>query len=548
MNTINITSSSFLPPNNLEWNKLNKTIFSDFGDWYNFLIKCSKKESLAFVFFIEDFIELDKLNYNQDSFKLDNIIKSLESRIRSAKKPTIFISSFWIKENICRTIKQETYIDKLKIKFQKKIKDLSLKYSLFFNIDIDKEFSYWGYSNVFEKRNWYFARCRLSSLGIKIISDTIKKILDRYLNPTKKVLVLDCDNTLWGGVIGEDEKHGIKLGEDGMGTAFQDFQRAAKFLQKNGTILTLSSKNNAEDVWDVFKNHSGMILKKKDIVSSRINWKEKYLNLISMSEELDLNLDSFVFWDDNPMERAKIKKNLPEVEVIDVPKDISNWSELLYTSDFFTKFVFTIEDSKKTQQYRSRAKFRKKLNNVNNEIEYLKSINLSPKLIKIDNYNISRAEQLCEKTNQFNLRCIRHKEKSINNLTKNKNNIIFLVSLKDIYGDHGIIGFVLIKKLDNKVVFLDSFIMSCRILGRHLESWMLNQSINLCKKKGFKKLISEYVPSKKNQMVKDFFINNDFKHLSKDDKKYLDNFKKNSKNLFFADINKIDIPYLDAYK
>jgi FkbH-like protein len=414
-------------------------------------------------------------------------------------------------------------------------------------VDIDKEFSKFGFSNTFDKRNWYFARCRLSNTGLKVLSDTIKTVLKNHFTPAKKVLVLDCDNTLWGGVVGEDGVKGLKLGQDGDGKAYQDFQRAIKFHQKNGIILALNSKNNDRDVWKVFLNHREMILKKKDIISSKINWNEKFDNLIAISKELDLNLDSFVFWDDNPIEREKVKKNLPQVDVIDVADEVNQWADQLYTLDQFAKLVVTKEDLRKTNQYKSRAKFLKAINISKNEIDYLKSIKLKPKILKIDKYNLSRAEQLCMKTNQFNLRTTRYKANEIQHLSKNMQNIVFLTNLEDIYGNHGIISLVIVKKIDNEIAFLDSFLMSCRILGRHLESWIINETIKKCKQRGYKILISEYIPTQKNLMVKNFTSKNGFTN-NINNKKILNLFKKNKKNITFAELKKVKIPYLDVYK
>jgi len=359
--------------------------------------------------------------------------------------------------------------------------------------------------------------------------------------------VLDCDNTLWGGVVGEDGVKGLKLGQDGDGKAYQDFQRAVKFHQKNGIILALNSKNNDRDVWEVFSNHKEMILKKKDIISSKINWNEKFDNLIAISKELDLNLDSFVFWDDNPIEREKVKKNLPQVDVIDVAHDVNQWATQLYTLDQFAKLVVTKEDLKKTNQYKSRTKFLKAINSSKNEIEYLKSIKLKPKILKINKYNLSRAEQLCMKTNQFNLRTARYKANEIQHLSKKMQNIVFLTNLEDIYGNHGIISLVIVKKIDNEIAFLDTFLMSCRILGRHLESWIINETIQKCKQKGYKILISEHIPTQKNLMAKNFTSKNGFTN-DINNKKILNLFKKNKKNITFAELKKVKIPYLDAYK
>ena len=158
-----------------------------------------------------------------------------------------------------------------------------------------------------------FARCRLSVKGLNILTDALLQVINRFSNAASKVLVLDCDNTLWGGIIGEDGLQGIILGQDGIGTAYVDFQREIVKLENSGIIIVLASKNNDKDVWEVFDQHSDMYLKREHIVTSKINWNEKAFNLQEVAKELDLGLDSFVFWDDNPLERDKMKTLLPQV-------------------------------------------------------------------------------------------------------------------------------------------------------------------------------------------------------------------------------------------
>ena len=230
---------------------------------------------------------------------------------------------------------------------------------------------------------------------------------------------MDCDNTLWGGILGEDGFDGIQIGQDGLGKAFYNFQKSILKLSRNGTLLAISSKNNDKDVERVFKKHSSMILKHKDIVSFKVNWKEKYLNIQEISQDLNIGLESVVFWDDNPLERQKIKNNLKDVTVIEPSKDPSNWQKELESLSIFDKLTITKED-KKTNQYKIRAKFINNKNKIKDEIKYLKSIKLHPVLLKLNKSNIDRAVQMTQKTNQFNLRTKRY----------NLQNLLFLKKVK----------------------------------------------------------------------------------------------------------------------
>ena len=542
---IKIYCSSFLPPKNITWSNFKKISFGNYGELESIMDSSAKEEISILLIFFQDFFEEIGINKKND-FKINHLLKLINKRLRLNKKPLILLYSFWSSENVIRKIKFSNQTEINKKKFKKEV-EKNFIHKNFFCIDLDNELANEGFLRTFDNRNWYFAHCRLSSLGLDVLSATIHKTIKSITEPTKKVLVLDCDNTLWGGVIGEDGIRNIKLGQDGVGKAYQDFQKSIKRLQEKGIILALNSKNNEEDVFEVLDKHPGMIIKKKDIISFKINWQDKSKNLIEISNELNLGLDSFVFWDDNPIERDKVKRKLPNVQVVDVSDNVYDWQDKLYLLDEFAKSEITKEDLKKTIQYKSRARFVQEKEKSNDDNEYLKSIKLRPKIHYLDKFNLSRAEQLCNKTNQFNLRSIRYKSNEILDISKKKDNVIFLISLKDIYGDHGLVGLVIIKKVNQEIAFLDNLAMSCRILGRNLESWVLKKSLEECQKKGFKYLVSEYLPSLRNQMVKNFTKENNFLQISKD--KFLSkSFVKNKKNITYAIINKTKIPNLDAYR
>jgi FkbH-like protein len=249
-------------------------------------------------------------------------------------------------------------------------------------------------------------------------------------------------------------------------------------------------------------------------------------------------LDSFVFWDDNPIEREKVKVNLPQVLTVDVPSDTSYWSEELDALDCFAKFKISKEDLNKVKQYKIRSKFIKDKTLMSNEALFLKKIKLKAELIEIDKSTISRASQLTLKTNQFNISCKKYSVSELELLKKENNCNMFLVNLKDIYGDHGLVGLLIYKKLENKNIFLDTFLLSCRVLGRFLETWMLNQifikNINL----NDISITTRYVKNKRNQQVKLFLTKHGFK-MSKDlkNKKNESHYYLKKKESIFNNIN-----------
>ena len=235
----------------------------------------------------------------------------------------------------------------------------------------------------------------------------------------------------------------------------EDFQLIIKTLKDTGILLALASKNEEKDVWNVFDNHNEMILKKEDIVISKINWLEKSENIKQISDELGLGLDSFVFWDDNPIEREKVKNSLPDVTVIEAPKEVFEWPEILSNLNEFSRFQITTEDTQKLEQYKSRAKFNKTKSDVNfDQKEFLKQI---------------------------------------------------IFSAVDDFGDHGQIGLSFIKyDYDNKSAFLDTFLLSCRILGRDIELWMMQSILNKLNKDGITILEIEYLETERNGLVRSF--------------------------------------------
>jgi FkbH-like protein len=377
---------------------------------------------------------------------------------------------------------------------------LRRKYTNLYLINLDDHLGVVGFNNAFDTRNWYFSHCRLSLTGLKNLTSVLDDLLDRFINPRKKVLVLDCDNTLWDGVVGEDEVAGIRLGSDGLGMAFSDFQNVIKEIAGTGILLAICSKNNEADVWEVFDKNPNMKIAKNEIVAYRINWSDKHINLIEMADELGLSLDSFVFWDDNPLERALVKSELPMVEVIDVPEDVMRWPSMLRTLNSLRAYEVTSEDRSKLNQYKARANFSRNMEVGGSKIDFLKSIRMKAQLVDLTPHFLERAHQLVSKTNQFNLRGVRYTLSDLELSMSDPKSILQLGSLEDSFGDHGIVSFLIGKVVSKDVVFIDTFVMSCRVLGRHFEHWMLYSLVNKLNLRGFKYVIAEYIPSQRNQV------------------------------------------------
>ena len=545
-----ISGSSFLFPKNIAWNNLTKNYdleFYDYGNWSGALINCSEKFSLIIILFLEDIV--DSFEQEIDTEKIFNtFFQLLKQRLTKSTRPTLIMYASLQSSNPILEAQQLSKKREINSYFFNKLASFSKIYKSLYFVDLDQQFLEIGYKNALDRRNWYLAHCRLSIEGLFVVSDVITRIFKRVNKPPSKVLILDCDNTIWGGVLAEDGMQNLLLGQDGVGKAFVDFQKAIKYLSKNGILLAIASKNNEKDVLKVFREHEAMIIKEDDIVSWRVNWKEKYENLLSMSKELSLGLDSFVFWDDNPIERDKMQIALPDVNTIDIPKNLFDWSDYLFKLDNFSKFNITSDDLNKKKQYINRAKFIIDKKETINENIYLKSINLKPNAQEVSESNINRAVQLCSKTNQFNLRSIRHNHADLNMILKSNKEFCFLTSLKDKYGDHGYVGLICLTKIDSKFVFLDTFLLSCRILGRHLEAWMLKQALLRAFNHGYQYIAGEFLKTPKNNIVHNFLSTHGFTRLS--DKENLSKKMKSfivNKNLLIIATEKRNIPFSDIY-
>ena len=552
-NVFTVCGSSNLLESNNHWNKLKdnfKLSFESHGDYMSPLLNNSES-GLIMILFLDDLMPDPEENIDSIKARHTLFFQKLKNKASSSKKPLIVC---WGKDsngNILDNVREDSRRQQFYDWFAEELSQLKNSFETIYLLNISEIFYKLGSNSMFSDRNWYFAKCRLSINGLKTLTDSLFQTLSRYFKAPSKVLVLDCDNTLWGGVIGEDGIKGILLGQDGIGSAFVDFQKEIKRLINKGVVIVLTSKNNEQDVWSVFDNHSEMQLKRENVVTYRINWSEKSLNLKEIAKELDLSLDSFVFWDDNPLERDKMKSFLPQVLTIDTPKNVFDWPRLIKALDCFTKFKITEDDEKKVIQYKARAKFNKDYKSVTNINTYLESINVTPAAISIDDSNILRAEQLCKKTNQFNLSTKRHSVADLQNFKKNNNDFAFLVRLKDDYGDHGIVALVCLRSIDKDTVFIDTFLMSCRVLGRHLEAWILSEIIKRVSKLKGSYVITEFIKTERNSIALEFLNTYGFDKINNNShlKKSLESLHHQiSNNTYYLNIKDVKIPNLEVYK
>jgi len=323
----------------------------------------------------------------------------------------------------------------------------------------------------------------------------------------KKCLVLDLDNTLWGGILGEEGIDGIKIGGDYPGKAYLFFQEALLELSKRGVILTICSKNNVQDVLEVWEKNPFIVLKQQYISAYRINWQNKADNIKELADELNLGLDSFVFVDDNPTERELVKQLLPMVEVPDFPLqpyDLPIFFASLI-SRYFRVYTITEEDINKTRQYKANVERANEQRKVIDFTEFLASLDINVDIESINNYNLPRIAQMTQKTNQFNLTTKRYTDSDLHGFIEDGWKI-YCIKVRDKFGDNGITGCIMINNTE-----IDTLLLSCRILGKGIEFAFMNSVLNLLKDGGFEIITSRYIPTAKNIQVAEFYNKLGFK-------------------------------------
>lgn len=352
---------------------------------------------------------------------------------------------------------------------------------------------------------WYSAKQYPSLEALPTLADHLVSHLRAAFGYSKKVLVLDLDNTLWGGVIGEDGLSGIVLGPPSPeGESYLDLQRYLKELKERGVLLCVCSKNNSEDAESPFKEHDSMILHLDDFVLFTANWRDKASNLREMAERLSLGLNSFVFIDDNPLERAWIRSQLPEVIVPEY--DGKPWEILaaLRRGRYFETIALTPEDSERHKSYKSNLARQELEKTYTNIEDFLAGLEMVAERGPVDAATLTRVTQLINKTNQFNLTTKRYSEEQIRQIANSTEWWSRWYRLKDKFGDHGIIGVILVNMKD-KIWHVDTWLMSCRVLGRQMEEFMLAELLDMARTNGVHEVHGKYIPTAKNVLVKDIY-------------------------------------------
>lgn len=372
-----------------------------------------------------------------------------------------------------------------------------------------------GASHFYDWRYWHLSRAPYSRKACAEIAHELLKHVRALSGRVRKCLVLDCDNTLWGGVIGEDGLKGIKIGNSHPGIAYREFQLAVLELFSRGVILCLCSKNNECDVLEVLRHHTEMVLRESHFSAIRVNWRDKVANLREIASELNIGLDSLVFVDDSDFELSLVKQFLPDIATLKVSRDSPFENRLVLAQcGLFDTHSITKEDGARAKMYASEA-MRKQISRQSTNLEeYLHTLEMRLCVAPVKQDDLDRAVQLCQRTNQFNLTCTRYTRDQLLSLLNSDNALLLLLRLSDRFGDYGTVGFCMIK-LDAMQAHVDTFLISCRALGRGAESAFLALSIEAVSRKNVRIVTARYVQSGKNSQVKDFYTKHGFPTVSR---------------------------------
>ncbi len=370
-------------------------------------------------------------------------------------------------------------------------------------VDADRDLREAGLAAVVDERLWYAARMRLSEPGLADLGDTIARHAAAYAGRVRKVAVVDLDNTLWGGVVGEVGWENVQLGNEGIGLAFLDFQRELLKWHDQGVLLAVCSKNNPDDAWQVFDRHPEMILRREHLAAAVVNWTDKATNLRTLAAELNLSTDGFTFFDDNPAERTWIAQAMPEVQVPELPDDPALRPTFLRRGGFFARLRVTAEDARRTEMYqaeRSRTALKAQVASVE---DYLRSLEQELVIQPLSTSSVPRIAQLCQRTNQFNFTQRRYSEAELDALRRDSQVAGYVLRLRDRFGDHGVIGFAAVR-LDADQAELDSFLLSCRVLGRRVEHAVLSTLRKIAGERGAARFGGRFAPTAKNVPAAEF--------------------------------------------
>ena len=521
---------------NSPYNQFTQEILNDNSNLYKFkpditFLLIDNRVILEDSFYFSNINSKNKKYTDEKINEIQNLIQVFTQKSQSKIVMANFVIPTYTSLGIYES-KIEYGIKEIILNLNKKLKQLSRNIDSLYIYDFNSFVTKFGEKNILDYKKMNYGDIKIN---FDIIPHLIYDFLG-YVKPiqglNKKCLVLDLDNTLWGNIIGEDGFEGIKMGPYPEGRSFVEFQKVIKSLSENGIILAINSKNNQNETMKVINEHPHMILREKDFSCIKINWNDKISNMKEIAKELNIGLDRIVFFDDDPINRELLRMSLPEVNTIELPKDPSIYAQILRDLNDFNTLKITNDDVQRKTMYKQEQNRQKLQSSTENLNEYLKKLDIKIKIKLDDKLSVARISQLILKTNQFNLTTKRYQEEEIREFVKDETMIVGCSEVEDKFGENGITNVFIIKTKPNEWI-IDTFLLSCRIMGRGIEEGIIGKILEIAKNKGIEKIIATFIPTEKNKPAENFLKNYGFE---KEDEKWI-----------FLLKNKIKIPdYLEV--
>jgi FkbH-like protein len=458
---------------------------------------------------------------NEEPEVLNKIIEIIKGAVEYLPSCNFFVSDIDVINMHIYGLKNTNELAQFEYEWTKRIFTLIKNHKNIYIFPLKEILLTYGRDIIYSPKRWYTSSNRFSLSGDRIIAKKIHQLIRPYFLPAKKCLILDLDNTLWGGVIGEDGVEGIQLDNHGEGARFYDFQNVLLDIHQRGILLAVASKNNQKDAEQAF-SHPHMLLKKKDFSAFITGWNSKSDDIIQISHILNIGLDSLVFVDDNQVEREEVRQRLAEVAVPEFPSDTTRLYQ--FAIDLYDQYFFTLqlsnEDINKAKMYEENAKRKESIKSFASLEDFLIDLNMKLHIEKANLNSLIRVHQMLQKTNQFNVTSKRYSESDLTGMLNDHSIMIFHGKVCDKYGDNGNSILTIVRITSDCDAEVDSFLMSCRIMNRSIEFGFLYEIEKILKSIGIKNIYAVYEKTAKNAPASNFFENAGYEIAeTNDDKK-----------------------------
>ena len=390
-----------------------------------------------------------------------------------------------------------------------RLRELARANANFYVVDYAALVNRHGYDKWFDERMRHYARAPVARAMHRYLAREHVKFVRGLAGLTRKCLVVDLDNTLWGGVLGEDGVDGVKLGPEYPGSAFVEFQRYIAQLQARGTLLAIASKNNSADVEQMFARHPFMALKLDQFSSRQIGWQKKSDSLEAIARELNIGLEHLVFVDDSAFECQQVREALPQVTVLELPSEPTGYVTVLAQEGWFDALSISEEDKRRADLYKQREQAESMRGSSTNLEDFYRELRMQLTIAPVDAATLARSAQLTQKTNQFNVTTRRYTEADVERLLADPDWVLCTVAVRDKFGDNGVVGIMLATQRD-AALEIDTLLLSCRVIGRTVETAMLACLCQIARSRDLEKLVGSIVPTAKNIPVRDLYARHGF--------------------------------------